>query len=84
MSQPVHAVLAVLLKQFGRRVEGGGYEVAIPDTALAGLPPFGQIQEHRDEAGSKTVLRYFPNHTIEGVAVKAPAAEDAPSLEGGQ
>lgn len=66
MSQPLHAVLAVLLKQFGQRVEGGGYEINIPDSVLMGLSPFGQIQEQRDVPGLRTILRYYPNNTIEG------------------
>ena len=81
MSQPLHAVLAVLLKRFGRRVEGGGYEINIPDATLMALSPFGQIQEQRDPQGAGTVLRYYPNNTIE--AAKEPTAEP-PALEGGQ
>ena len=80
MSQPLHAVLAVLLKQFGQKVEGGGYEISIPDSTLMALSPFGQIQEQRDVAGSKTILRYYPNNTIEGALdgglVQYPQADD--------
>lgn len=74
MSNHLPIVIALLIKKFGYRVDGG-YEVFVPLTAATSLPPDGQIQEEvvsGEKSGFR--FRYFPNQTIQGEEPEAKTA----------
>jgi hypothetical protein len=46
VNQHFSQALALLIKKFGQRIDGG-YEIYIPDHVLAAVSPYWQIQEVR-------------------------------------
>jgi hypothetical protein len=59
-------ILSAIVKLYGKRVAGGGYEMFIPHTFFQSetLPKEASLQEERTSEG--VYLRFFPNKTIIG------------------
>jgi hypothetical protein len=64
--------VALLLRKFGTKIPGGGYEVEIAYEEVAALSRFGQIQEVPNLDAKTVKWQYFPNPTIEGVGGITP------------
>lgn len=62
---PLQAI-AVLLRKFGKRIEGGGYEVEVSHLELRDLSPYGTLTEVPVLDMATLKWQYFPNNTIEG------------------
>jgi hypothetical protein len=67
-------VIAALLKKFGDRIEGGGFEVILKAEEIMALTATGEIKEV--PANQEVKLQYFPNLTIEGELVESPKLEE--------
>jgi len=66
VQRPDLGPLALLVRKFGAKIEGGGYEVVITPVDSQKLTPNGAFQETKDLEGN-VHWQYFPKHTIEGV-----------------
>jgi KaiC/GvpD/RAD55 family RecA-like ATPase len=60
----VNAV-ALLVRKFGRKIPGGGYEVEVSRDEMMRMSPHGTIHEVSVEP-NVVKWQYFPNPTIEG------------------
>ena len=64
------AAIALLIRKFGARIPGGGYEVTVTaDEMRTMLPGTGVFQEAPGENATSVRWQYFPNHTIEGEVI---------------
>ena len=74
IQRPDLAPLALLVRKFGAKIEGGGFEVVITPADSLKLTKDGTFQETKDAEGN-VHWQYFPNHTIEGQLVEAEKLE---------
>jgi hypothetical protein len=65
---PLQAI-AILIRKFGKRIEGGGYEVEVSHLELKDLSPHGALSEVPSLDTATFKWQYFPNNTIEGELV---------------
>jgi hypothetical protein len=65
VQRPDLAPLALLVRKFGVKIEGGGFEVVITPADSLKLTADGTFQETKDVEGN-VHWQYFPNHTING------------------
>jgi hypothetical protein len=62
-SNPQLAAIALLVRKFGEKIAGGGYEVRVKASELTSMSPHGTFQEI---PGTDEVRwQYFPNNTID-------------------
>ena len=66
---PQLAAIALLVKKFGKRIEGGGYEVEVSHLEMKDMSPHGQFQEVPALDMATVKWQYFPRNTIEGESV---------------
>lgn len=74
IQRPDLGPLALLVRKFGAKIEGGGYEVVITPADSVRLTPDGTFQETKDVEGN-VHWQYFPNPTIDGeftIVVETP------------
>lgn len=71
VQRPDLGALALMVRKFGAKIEGGGYEVIVTPADSSKLSPDGTFQESKDAAGN-IHWQYFPNPTIEGVGGVTP------------
>lgn len=72
---PQLAALCLLLRKFGTKIPGGGFEVAIAFEDMANMSPHGTFQEVPELDKRQVKWQYFPNPTIEGVGEVVPDVE---------
>jgi hypothetical protein len=84
--------LALLVRKFGAKIEGGGYEVIITQADSVRMLPTGTFQEHRDPTTGDIHWQYFPNPTIDVLLTpesvtpeseKLPEPKDEPDVRDG-
>jgi hypothetical protein len=68
IQRPDLAPLALLVRKFGAKISGGGYEVVITPSDSLKLQPQGTFNETKDSNGN-IHWQYFPNPTIEGEVI---------------
>ena len=66
---PQLSALALLVHKFGKRIEGGGFEVEITAEEMMKMSPYGMFQEVPSVDRRTVKWQYFPNHTIEGEVI---------------
>jgi len=59
--------LALVVRKYGAKIEGGGFEVVITQADSVRMLPTGTFQERRDPVTGDIHWQYFPNPTVEGV-----------------
>src|SRR5271170_6009892 len=64
---PQLQAIALLVRKFGTKIPGGGYEVEVTHKEMAEMSPHGTFQEIPELDLHKVRWQYFPNNTIEGV-----------------
>lgn len=57
--------IAFLVKKFGERIAGGGFEVRVTALDMTSMSPHGTFQEVPDIDGKGVRWQYFPNPTID-------------------
>ncbi len=83
---PQLSALCLLIRRFGARIPGGGYEVSVSHREMAEMPRSGTFQEVPEPDKATTRWQYFPNPTIdlEPTSVSDPVApEGLPEKTGG-
>jgi hypothetical protein len=83
-------VIASLLKKFGVRIPGGGYEVTLSNDEINAITTTGKIEEAADPEKKHVKLQYFPNIIIEGQGTfvddrptQSPSGENEQLVSGG-
>jgi hypothetical protein len=72
-------IIAAIIRAYGKRVPGGAFEVRIPNTLIAEIPPAAAIEQVADP--NALVIRLHPNFTIVGeivTPIEVPVAPPAP------
>ncbi len=59
------SALALLVRKFGKRIEGGGYEIEVTALEMTGMSQHGTFQEVPSSDGLSVKWRYYPNTTID-------------------
>jgi hypothetical protein len=62
---PQLTAIAFLVKKFGERIAGGGFEVRVTVADMLAMSPHGTFQEVPDIDGQGVRWQYFPNNTID-------------------
>jgi hypothetical protein len=62
---PQLTAIALLVKKFGTRIAGGGYEVEVTASEMVGMSPHGTFHEVPAIDGSMVKWVYYPNITID-------------------
>jgi hypothetical protein len=62
---PQLSAIALLVRKFGERIAGGGYEVRVTTTEMMEMSPHGTFQEVPDIDQRGVRWQYFPNITID-------------------
>lgn len=57
--------VALLVRRFGKRIEGGGFEVEVTFEEMAGMSPHGVFKETPRHDLRVVKWQYFPNDTID-------------------
>jgi hypothetical protein len=81
---PQLQAIALLVRKFGKRIPGGGYEVEITHQEMMEMSQWGMFQEVPELDLHKVRWQYYPNNTIEGVGGIVPESvtpEDVKQLE---
>lgn len=69
-ANPHLSAVAYLVRKYGTKIEGGGYEVVVTsDDMLNLMPPTGMFHEVPDQLNRSVRWLYYPNPTIEGEVV---------------
>lgn len=69
-ANPHLSAIAYLIRKYGTKIEGGGYEVVVTsDDMLNLMPPTGMFHEVPDHLNRSVRWLYYPNPTIEGEVV---------------
>lgn len=63
---PQLSAIALLVRKFGDKIEGGGYEVFVSAAEMVGMGSDGMFQEVPDMEKRGVRWRYYPQPTIEG------------------
>jgi hypothetical protein len=66
---PQLQAIALLVRKFGKRIPGGGYEVEITHQEMMEMSQWGMFQEVPELDLHKVRWQYYPNNTIEGEVV---------------
>src|ERR1035437_275703 len=87
-ANPQLGALALLLRKFGTKIPGGGYEVEVSHQEMLEMSPHGTFQELPEMDRSVVKWQYFPNPTVEGVGgtvkgVSLPDHQQSYSEQGG-
>jgi hypothetical protein len=69
MANPLLGAVALLIKKYGKKIEGGGYEVEVSNLERISMSPHGILNEVPSLDTATTKWQYFPNTTIEGELV---------------
>jgi hypothetical protein len=64
-ANPQLTAIAFLVKKFGERIPGGGYEVKVTASDMMSMSPHGTFQEVPDIDNRGVRWQYFPNNTID-------------------
>jgi hypothetical protein len=64
-ANPQLSAIALLVKKFGKRIEGGGYEVEVTASEMMGMSPHGTFHEVPAIDRSMVKWVYYPNNTID-------------------
>lgn len=77
-TSPQIAIIALLVRKFGKKIEGGGYEIEVSHQEMQDLLlPDGTFQEIPNLEMHKVKWQYFPNPTIEGtITVEGTLTEE--------
>lgn len=79
-ANPLLSALALLVRKFGTKIPGGGYEVEISHLEMKEMSPHGMFQEVPELDKHLVKWQYFPNHTIEGTPISVtPDGVTSPS-----
>ncbi len=82
---PQLSALALLVRKFGTKIPGGGYEVVVSHQEMAGMSPHGMFQEVPELDLKQVKWQYFPNNTIEaeggGIVPDSVTPESVPLPE---
>jgi hypothetical protein len=62
---PQLTAIALLVRKFGEKIAGGGYEVRVTATEMMEMSPHGTFQEVPDIDHRSVRWQYFPNITID-------------------
>jgi hypothetical protein len=68
-SNPQLSAIALLVRKFGTKIPGGGYEVEVSHTEMKEMSQYGMFQEVPEMDRHVVKWQYFPNNTIEGEVV---------------
>jgi hypothetical protein len=66
---PQLSAIALLVRKFGKKIPGGGYEVEVSHTEMKEMSQYGMFQELPDLERHVVRWQYYPNNTIEGEVV---------------
>jgi len=66
---PQLMAIAMLVRKFGTKIPGGGYEVTISHEEMANFSQWGMFQEVPDLDLKQVRWQYYPQNTIEGELV---------------
>jgi hypothetical protein len=64
-SNPQLSAIALLVRKFGTRIAGGGYEVEVSISEMMEMSPHGTFQEVPSLDQRVVKWQYFPNVTID-------------------
>ena len=81
-NNPQLAAICLLLKKFGKRVEGGAYEVEVTYEEMASMSPHGTFQEVPRMDVRTVKWQYFPNITIDATPISVTPNSEPENPDG--
>ena len=76
---PQLSAIALLVRKFGEKIAGGGYQVEISVSEMMEMSPYGTFQEVPTLDSRSVKWQYFPNNTID---VEGHVVPDSVTPEG--
>src|SRR5208337_2169933 len=69
MNNPQLSAVALLVRKFGKKIPGGGYEVEVSHEEMKDMSRYGTFQEVPELDRHLVKWQYFPNPTVDGTPI---------------